>query len=454
MRACNVKADERLKQKDNKRKGIKEYGESNDYPQRLLYVGASSHSLQNCLGIYNSFVLGRGIEGFNELKVGDVTGYKLLAETVKDYGIFGGYCYSISYNENGDVVGVYNVPLEYIRLCIDEEGNLTGKYAYYYDWDCKKENKINDEKIVYFYPFNPSKVLEEMELAGGIEFYPGQLFYSNEFVYPMPVYDSVISDIATEDHIATCKYRNAANNFFPAGMLVVKKGQTENDEGTDNDEFSKQMLKFQGSNNLGKIFVAEVSNEDEKPEFVPFNSENFDSSFQYSESSIKQNIGSVFNQPPVLRGELISGKLGTASEIADAFTYYNYITEKIRTEIERNIKYIFSFWYEQLNINFNIIELTYDGDVKNLEINNISDNFLSVLTKNEKRKMLGYPDEETKNAEQPMLATTIGVSGTQSLVEIVTNQILTNEQKKQILIKLFALTNEEATLLIYGNANQ
>lgn len=94
------------------------------------------------------------------------------------------------------------------------------------------------------------------------------------------------------------------------------------------------------------------------------------------------------------------------------------------------------------------IEYTIDGepiDENETNITNLGTDLLGVLTTDEKRKALGY--DEKGGGNETVLAQTLGVGGTQSLVAIAQSADLTNEEKRGYLKVLFGLTEEQAEQL-------
>lgn len=366
MRVQGLKTEQRNETPKNNKYMCRSYGKDNDYPQKLMDIVASSGTANKCLNIYKRFVIGEKFENteYNLIMVNDTeTLDDILRLIVNDHCHFKGRCYHVNYNGAGQIVSIQHVPFEYVRLQIGEKNILTGKYLYYDDWNLRKENSINIEKVITFNSFNPENALAEMEAVGGPENYNGQLLWlsgDGKLVYPLAIYDSVISDIATEDGVATIKYRNAKNNFLPAGMLFVKTKSENDAKDSDESELSKQVASWQGDNKACKIIMIEGNYGDEKPEFTKFDVQNFDKEFSYTEESCQKNIGNVFMQPPVLRGELVAGKLGTASEIQDAYMFYNSITKEDRQILESDFELIFKYWHEP-KTGFKIKELSYGG---------------------------------------------------------------------------------------------
>lgn len=371
MKVSVLRTEQRIETPDFTTKNIRSYGKANDYPQRILDVCASSGTVNKCLSIYGRFVLGNGIPGVDQMMVnGNTRLIDLMRDIVKDNGKLGGRVYHLNYNMLGQVSNIAHVPLEFVRFEIGEDKELTGKFVYYDDWTRRKRVNFRDDGFITINPFSPENVLSEIETAGGIDSYNGQLLYisnNGSYTYPSPIIDSIISDVATEDGVATIKYRNVKNNFLPSGIVTTIGSKAENDEQDSNvSEMSKQLATWQTENSACKLIHVEVARPEDKPVFERFDVQNFDKEFQYTEESVQRNIGNIFMQPPVLRGELVSGKLGTASEIKDAHDFYNSMTSNDRMAIEDDLRLLFSYWHTTVNSDFKIQPLTY-GNATNIE---------------------------------------------------------------------------------------
>jgi hypothetical protein len=228
-------------------------------------------------------------------------------------------------------VALTHVPVEYCRLGTD------GMIAVYNNWDKRslRENyKVTD--IKRFYPYNPAKVAEEIAdlHKGDIVDYPGQILWvkPDDKEYPLAPCDSVLQDIRTDAGVQQFKNKNIRTNFM-ASHMYVHRGKFESDQ--ERMEFRDYLNEFQGSESAGNIMLIEASMDEALPELKPFTIQNNDKLWEYTESSIKNNIVSSFSIPPVLAGILQAGKLGTSSEIADATVFYNDFCADDRLEIEQ-----------------------------------------------------------------------------------------------------------------------
>jgi hypothetical protein len=134
-----------------------------------------------------------------------------------------------------------------------------------------------------------------------------------------------------------------------ASHMFVHKGKFESEQAKQ--DFEDYLEHFQGAESVGNIMLIETEMDEAIPELKPFAIQNNDKLWEFTETSIKNNIVQNYMIPPVLAGILQAGKLGTASEIEDATIYYNDITKDDRIEIESALKLL-------LGENVNIVEMT------------------------------------------------------------------------------------------------
>ena len=436
---------------------IQTWGEKNDYPQRCIEISGASGTGKSCLKIYAKFIQGSGFvdEAFYKAVINTLnqtTDY-ILTQVAKDYANFGGFALHINYNANFKIVEVQHVPFEQIRFkALDSKTGEFNQLAVHPDWGLRYQSlrRFNKKDIKFYDFFNPDPIAiaEQVNKVEGWESYNGQILYyseAGEKTYTTPIYDSVLTDMNTEDGVSNVKNRNAKNNFLPSGMVIRKldKFQDKKQEG----EFEKTFMEFQTDENACKLLVIELDLEEEAPDFKPMDVKNYDKEFDYSEKSVQQNIGRVFNQPPILRAEDVGANFG-ADLITNAYNFYNSITSVERTNIERVFALLFSYWVDE-SINpskdYSIKPLNYEVV---LSMSNIPEAALAVMTKNEIRGIYRLPELKDKENDKTTLAQTIGVGGVQALTQIVENETLTPEQKQQELLLLFDLTFEQTEKLV------
>ena len=134
----------------------------------------------------------------------------------------------------------------------------------------------------------------------------------------------------------------------------------------DDDSFTDTLIQLQGDTNCGKIMEVTLENDEEKPEVVSLNSQNYDKEFTVTDSSVVERIYSAYGQEPWYCIRV--GKVGFSGDILeDAFEYYNSIVSKQQRLIERTFDRIFRYWYEVANPSndFSVQPLKY---VRNAEV--------------------------------------------------------------------------------------
>lgn len=365
---------------------IQAYGKDNLYPQRLFDLIRNSSVGGSCLDRYETFIEGDGLkdEEFAQFvcnRRGDTIDdlYRLIAQ---DMALYHGFALHVNYNMMCDIVEVTHIPFQQCRL---EEESQDGKVVYinvHPDWTGKKTRKgniirVTRQNVKKIFCFNPRKevVLAQIVKSGGIENYKGQVLWfsmDGKFIYPVPIYDKVVTNLSIDEGLDNVKYRNVRNNFLVAGMLIHKKGQSigvdpetgeEIEENTGN--ISESLNIFQGDENACALMDVEVQQDEDIPKFVSFEGNNFDKKYESTEASSTKKIYIAFGQEPWYR--ILEGSLGFSSEIlTDAYSYYNSYVSKERRAISRELKRIFDHWHTNANPSgdYDIQPLTYISATK------------------------------------------------------------------------------------------
>lgn len=370
--------------------GIQTYGEDNLYPQTFRNILAASSTGAECLDRFADFIEGNGFRDvpFSESVVnrkGD-TADDIHALVCRDVAYYNGLALHVNYNIYGDIVELHHVPFENCRLVESDDNGYVGKIAIHPDWSGQKTRggkviKVAKENIDYIDVFNPDKrvVAAQIEAAGGIEYYKGQVLWvslSGKDIYPTGKGDRVVTEMSTDEGLANVKYRNVRNNFLPAAMIFTKKGTNitfdqdgnEIDSRDDDDSFSDSLLQLQGDTNCGKLMEVTLETDEDKPEVVTLNSQNYDKEFTVTDISVTERIYSAFGQEPWYCIRI--GKVGFSGDILeDAFEYYNSIVSKQQRLIERTFTRVFRHFYEAVNVSndFSVQPLKY---VRNAEVSN------------------------------------------------------------------------------------
>jgi hypothetical protein len=438
-------------------KKIKGYGKDNDYPQKVLEIINSSGTGKTCFDIYVKFIEGAG---FTDQSLAETVlnskgerSNSLLRKFAKDLKSFNGFACLIKYNGMGLPYEYFNIPFEHCRIEIINK-EYTGRIAIHSDWTNIEGKPFKMSDVKFINRFDPSKVIEEMMEAGGPENYLGQIFYftvDGDFEYPICPFDPIITDMLTEESVSTVKHRNAKHNFLAAGMLIRKgiKPRTLNDGSIDpKDPYNQQQVQsaddikaWQGDDQACKIILIDIDADEEVPEYKPFIANNYDRQFELTEKTVQENIGKMFIIPPILRGVDIGAGFGAAL-MKNAYDFMNSTVNNERRMLEISFKDLLELYTTSFT-DFSIKPIEYVSKNEDINVELLPD-----LTRNERRALIGFEEIKTEEAEQSILAQVLGIGGTQSLVAIVIDPLLTPEQKIQLLIKLFSLSEEDARIII------
>lgn len=368
--------------------GIKTYGDNNLYPQTVRDIIESSPTGRTCVERRSTYIEGNGLfsQALSDAAcdargttVDDV--HHLCAE---DIAYYDGFALHVNYNILGQIVSVAHVPFENCRLEEEDDDGVISHVVVHPDWRGKKTRggkavKVGLETIEVFPVFNPSPDVVQLQIqaAGGIEFYKGQILYSTKagrLAYPLPLVDIVLTDMSTDEGLSNVNNRNVRNNFLTAGMLITKRGQGsspvdgEVDGGSSDDGFTEEFEKLQGDTNSLKIMQVEIETDEDKPEFVPFKTNNYDKEFTATTASVIDNIYAAFNQE--MFGRLRKGSIGFSGELAaDVKREYCEQVSKQQRMLSRAYRAIFSHWEQGAIPYTGVGDVTVEPLVKSISSN-------------------------------------------------------------------------------------
>ena len=409
-------------------KRIKGYGLNNDYPQKVLEIINSSGTGRTCMDIYVKFVEGAGFTdpslAETIINSNNERADSLLRKFAKDLKNFNGFACLVKYDGMGLPSEYFNIPFEQCRFEIVAVGRMyryTGRIAVHPDWTSLTGVVFNMGDVKFFNRYDPKAALTQMTEADGPLNYLGQILYfttDGDFEYPISPFDPIITDMLTEESCSTVKHRNAKYNFLPAGILVRKgiKPRTLKDGSIDpydpynqqQTESAEMIKRMQGDENALKLWVVDIDADEEKPEFLPFDTRNLDKEYTYTETSVQENIGKMFLLPPILRGIDIGGGFG-ADLMKNAYDFMNSVTGNERRMLEVAFRDLLKYYIVSFK-DFTISPIDYVGSSENLS------------------EIIG--------------------GGTTSLIALLVDPTLNAEQKVQSLITVFGIKEQNARLMV------
>lgn len=374
MNVRNTKKPEpRIQQDYLRRFDLQAYGYDNLYPQHLMAITAASGTATLCLNRYAKFIEGFG---FSEAVSGIVvnrhgeTMDDLLSLCADDVARFRGFALHVNYNVLGEVSEVQHVPFEQCRLEETDDAGHVANVLLHPDWMGKKTRGgktvyLTEENVRRIAVYDPAVAVAQMEAAGGIGQYDGQILWvsmDGYGQYPVPIYDAAVTEISTDEGLGNVKYRNVRNNFLVSCMLVAKKGlpKVDDEDGDDDRQMiaDEDLIAFQGDERAGKILYVELENDEDEPKVVEFPARNFDKEFVATDESVVERIYAQFHQEIFYAIRI--GKLGFSGDVMrDAYEYYAGEVTTEQRFIERNFGMVFRHWKDGALNDFGIMPQRY-----------------------------------------------------------------------------------------------
>lgn len=413
-----TQVESRLAVKPNLQYGVMNYDVDNGYPQRIEKSKDASGRTTQCVETYVSFVRGMGFKDpffktiVNEKK--KLTVDRLHRKLVEDFCLFNGFAIHVNFNALGQIVSMDHVPFKELRLGLEDENTaLPSVVKHHPDWTKESSRQFKQELITEFTFYNPTEIPDEVIKQGGLDKFKGQIFYwsKNGLKYPKASCDPVLEDVVADDESKQFRLNNIATNFLASHILEIN--ECENDK--ERDEIDEQLQSFQGGKNGGKIFMLEKRGE--KPSFTlaKLDPPDMDGLYEHTEDAVKESIRSIYKIPPVLVGDLVAGKMGTAQEIQDATLYFNTVTADKRMIFEEVFTELFKNWHQQ-GAN--------------------PDNDFSITP--------------LKFGQDSILVERLGVGGTQAMQAILVDTVMEPAQKIEVLVQVFGILEESAIKMV-GN---
>lgn len=374
--------------------GIYHYGNDNNYPRKIIQSSERSSSLVTAKNKQAQFVQGLGFPGATANDVKNDTAVVINSKGQTAYDLLK-FCADqkaniniaihVNYNVLGEAVEFNLVQYDFVRRKIPEKDDKFKKYIItniwhlendysnhgyaskimeFNKWVHKKETETSFTALECFdYNPDPLVVREQIELSGGIENYPGQLFYMKrtEDVYQKAIYDSVADDF---QFLAECKLGSLSNiqNGYSAGGIFKHFG---NITGTNElNELKGKVNNVKGAVHTGRVIAIEIpQNADMNVPtnlFEPTQMQNIDKLYIEQKKDANEAIKQLYSQPNALIGKDTEGNFAT-QKMQETFDFYNSITEPLRQELEIELTTLFknSIFASQIQLPIDIIPLQY-----------------------------------------------------------------------------------------------
>jgi len=426
---------------------IIKYGADNAFPQKLIKQLDESGTATSCIDILTQYIYANGLvnEELGNTMINETQTFNELISELSTYvSPFQAVPLYVMRGLDGKVASVKVLPFEQIRKTKQGTYILNPTFG-------DKHKKEKDKEFPAFYGsiITPQEVREHIlewgEDVGEILYFFRKKPLKN--IYPIPTYFSAIEDINTDTELSKYELETVINSFLASGILNIvgnydnttkdEHGRTEQDYMDDAlESFTGNKKDADGASGRQKLLILQAKTKEELAVFQPLSNEGVLNASDLATKRIAEKVSRAFGVPPFLIG--LGGNVGFATNIiADNIMLFNNRVLVLQELITDALELCFT------QFNFKLTQLN--------PIKYIPSEVYAKLTDAEIRAIGGYETEENKATSNITLAQTLGVGGTQSLVGILQDSILTPDQKVNTLVILFGLSQEQAEKLVKTN---
>jgi hypothetical protein len=318
------------------------YDLDNLYPNKIKSIAQRSGTTKSAIEKMSEFLSGDGFTTMGTVvnREGQ-TLWNILRHIAFQRSMFDGFALHFNYNLLGQITEINPINFEFVRW-----SKSLDKFLVNPDW---ARRNLRRQEVDYM-PFNPDPdvILNEIQQAGGIDKYKGQLLYwipNKADWYTVCNWDEVLDDAQFEAEAKLYSLSSIQNDYSLSGIINYPKSLENSKE---IDDIKKDVRKDVGANKAGGIrVIGSVPTEGAArwPWFTPISRNNIDNLHKNQKEDAKFNIYAAFKQPPILNG-VAQGGMFNQESFADAFDYYNASTETERKEIESELNKILqvSIW--------------------------------------------------------------------------------------------------------------
>ena len=396
-------------QTDDTANKIVRYGKDNNFPQELIKAVQSSPIANACVETHAKFLYGDGL--YFETPTGEETDFSKRLSEIFNESSYQRICYDMAYFEslglimkwdlNGYLKSVKSQDFSTIRLGIPNKDFEITFAKLSSNWQQETKDRrykavpidlYNDiETKAKISNFSEQSLYEDFSKWNGTLKYirrykPGQVYYSQ------PKYASALKWIYADGQIQNFHANNIDNSFAPAFIVYVPYKLTGEDEnGKDMKESLREYIadRLTGADNGGKFAILDGSSKEGSIQIIPFSQSTSHEMYITLSNLIRDHIATAFQVPSILAGIQVSGKLGTAKEIADSSIYYQNAV----------IKHDQNLLMYEMNALAKLMD-GYDGTTisvsNSIPLAFVAESFAGAFTEEEIRDAFGYGAKEVK----------------------------------------------------------
>lgn len=293
-------------------------GVDNNYAELVEDAIDNSVTASRCVETISDFIVGKGFgEDLNKIivhKEKETTLLQFLQDIANSIAKHKGVYIHCNYDGNYDIKDMDVLPFIDARVGKADDNDYSGKINLCKDWADKKLSKNSKEIDVY--NSNKKVIEKQVEKAKDLKKYNGQVFFFKfgKFTYPLSPIHPAINDALSESQASLFKFNSLTKGFFGKTLVVTKPLVDDTLKDSDPDEyrsqeserdsFKKTIKSFIGADNAEGVLHVEMEFESDKIEdefyIKQVDSNINDKLFAHTETSVANNICTVYKVPPIL----------------------------------------------------------------------------------------------------------------------------------------------------------
>ncbi len=311
---------------------IKQYGESNLYPQIVHAIKLRSPLTTSAVKLLADFYKGDGFSENGDLVLNG-QGQSLddiLSRVADDLSEYRGFAVHLNFNAGGAVVEMTPIPFEYCRLGLPNSRGLSDNIKVSNNWESVNFdlNDEGDQENIQTFP--KWRAFGTPITEAGAIFYYSDL---GEARYPLCSFDPILDNAQSDAEAQLFEVNNLTNGFH-SGTIFKHIGPFEDDRAEDRfKEKIDNMLGAKGGNSSMLLVVDEALANQTLVEALPAN--NNSDLFTQTTINVRNRVIQFFNIPGGLFAIAPEGSVFTVTELGSSFVYMNLRTKNDRKIIER-----------------------------------------------------------------------------------------------------------------------
>ena len=313
---------------------IKQYGDSNLYPQIIHAIKLRSPLTTSAVKLLSDFFKGDGFEQSGELILNreGQTLDDLLSAVANDLAEYRGFAVHLNFDGAGTVIEMTRIPFEFCRLGLPNKLGISEDVKVSNNWESANFAMIDTEggDLEDIQTFPLWRPLDTPISNRGAIFYFSDLGAGR---YPLCSFDPILDNAQSDAEIQLFEVNNLINGFH-SGTIFKHIGPFEDDRAEDRfKEKIDQMLGAKGGASSMLVTMDEAIAD--RPLVETLAANNNDTLFSQTTINIRNRVIQFFNIPGGLFAIAPEGSVFTVTELGSSFVYMNLRTQNDRKILER-----------------------------------------------------------------------------------------------------------------------